>query len=129
MIREAEEHESDDRKRKDLVEAKNTADSLAYTTEKTLKEHGDKVDSMTRASIENALADLKESLKSDDAELIRKKMEALTTASHKLAEVIYSSAAQGTAGAAGPQPDPGGSSKQAEDVVDAEFEEVKGDKG
>jgi molecular chaperone DnaK len=131
MIREAEEHESDDRKRKELVEAKNSADSLAYTTEKTLKEHGGKVDSMTRASIENALADLKEVLKSDDTEQIRKKMDALTTASHKLAEVIYSSAAQGSAGAAGPQAGPGagGSSKQAEDVVDAEFEEVKGDKG
>jgi molecular chaperone DnaK len=131
MIREAEEHESDDRKRKELVEAKNTADSLAYTTEKTLKEHGGKVDSTTRASIENALADLKEVLKSDDTVQIRKKMDALTTASHKLAEVIYSSAAQDSAGAAGPQAGPGagGSSKQAEDVVDAEFEEVKGDKG
>jgi len=133
MIREAEEHESEDRKRKDLVEAKNTADSIAYTTEKTLKEHGDKVDSMTRASIENALADLKEALKSDDAALIRKKIDALTTASHKLAEVIYSSAAQGGAGGAGAQAGPGagagGSSKQGEDVVDAEFEEVKGDKG
>ena len=131
MIREAEEHESEDRKRKDVVEAKNTADSLAYTTEKTLKEHGDKVDSMTRASIENALADLKEALKSDDAALIRKKIDALTTASHKLAEMIYSSAAQGGAGGAGAQAGPGagGSSKQGEDVVDAEFEEVKGDKG
>ena len=133
MIREAEEHESEDRKRKDLVEAKNTADSIAYTTEKTLKEHGDKVDSMTRASIENAMADLKEALKSDDAALIRKKIDALTTASHKLAEVIYSSAAQGGAGGAGAQAGPGagagGSSKQGEDVVDAEFEEVKGDKG
>jgi len=133
MIREAEDHESEDRKRKDVVEAKNTADSLAYTTEKTLKEHGDKVDSMTRASIENALADLKEVLKSDDAALIRKKIDALTTASHKLAEVIYSSAAQGGAGGAGAQAGPGagagGSSKQGEDVVDAEFEEVKGDKG
>jgi molecular chaperone DnaK len=133
MIREAEEHESEDRKRKDLVEAKNTADSIAYTTEKTLKEHGDKVDSMTRASIENALADLKEALKSDDAALIRKKIDALTTASHKLAEVIYSSAAQGGAGPSGAQAGPGagagGSSKQGEDVVDAEFEEVKGDKG
>ncbi len=133
MIREAEDHESEDRKRKDLVEAKNTADSIAYTTEKTLKEHGDKVDSMTRASIENALADLKEALKSDDTALIRKKIDALTTASHKLAEVIYSSAAQGGAGGAGAQAGPGagagGSSKQGEDVVDAEFEEVKGDKG
>jgi molecular chaperone DnaK len=135
MIREAEEHESEDRKRKDIVEAKNTADSLMYTTEKTLKEHGDKVDSMTRASIENAIADLKEVVKGEDAALIRKKIDALTAASHKLAEVIYSSAAQGGAGAAGAQagagagPGAGGSSRSEEDVVDAEFEEVKGDKG
>jgi molecular chaperone DnaK len=88
---------------------------------------------MTRASIENALADLKEVLKSDDAALIRKKIDALTTASHKLAEVIYSTAAQGGAGGAGTQAGhgagAGGPSKQGEDVVDAEFEEVKGDKG
>jgi molecular chaperone DnaK len=135
MIREAEEHESEDRKRKDIVEAKNTADSLMYTTEKTLKEHGDKVDSMTRASIENAIADLKGVVKGEDATLIRKKIDALTAASHKLAEVIYSSAAQGGAGAAGAQagagagPGAGGSSRPDEDVVDAEFEEVKGDKG
>jgi molecular chaperone DnaK len=136
MIREAEEHESDDRKRKELVEAKNTADSMLYTTEKTLKEHGDKVDSMTRSSIENALADLKEAIKGDDTDLIKKKIEALTTASHKLAEIIYSSAAQGGAGAsAGPGEfnagagGEGSSKKPDEDVVDAEFEEVKGDKG
>jgi molecular chaperone DnaK len=136
MIREAEEHESEDRKRKELVEAKNTADSLMYSTERTLKEHGDKVDSMTRASIENAIADLKEVVKGDDTVLIRKKIDALTSASHKLAEVIYSSAAQGEAGTAGAQqagagagPRAGGSSRPQEDVVDAEFEEVKGDKG
>ena len=134
MIREAEEHESEDRKRKEVVEAKNTADSLMYTTEKTLKEHGDKVDSMTRASIENAIADLKEVVKGEDAALIRKKIDALTAASHKLAEIIYSSAAQGGQGAAGAQAGAGasgagGSSRPEEDVVDAEFEEVKGDKG
>jgi molecular chaperone DnaK len=134
MIREAEEHESEDRKRKEVVEAKNTADSLMYTTEKTLKEHGDKVDSMTRASIENAIADLKEVAKGEDAALIKKKIDALTAASHKLAEIIYSSAAQGGQGAAGAQAGAGasgagGSSRPEEDVVDAEFEEVKGDKG
>ncbi len=133
MIREAEEHESDDRKRKDLVEVKNTGDSLIYTTEKTLKEHGDKVDAMTRSSIENAVADLKEAVKGEDTELIRKKIEALTSASHKLAEVIYSSAAQGGAGAsAGPGgfdqaagAGSGSSKRPEDDVVDAEFEEVK----
>ncbi|MFY9396757.1 MAG: molecular chaperone DnaK [Desulfomonilia bacterium] len=128
MIREAEEHESEDKRRQALVEAKNRGDSLAYTTEKTLKEHGDKVDAQTRASIENALADLREAIKGDDAELINRKIDALTSASHKLAEVIYSqAAASGGAGAQGAQAGPGGK-KPDEDVVDAEFEEVKGDK-
>ena len=128
MIREAEEHESDDKKRQSLVEAKNRGDSLAYTTEKTLKEHGDKVDSQTRASIENALADLREALKGDDDEQINRKIDALTSASHKLAEVIYSQAASGGPGAEGAQAGSGGEKKPDEDVVDAEFEEVKGDK-
>ncbi len=131
MIHEAEEHESEDKRRQSMVEAKNRADSLAYTTEKTLKEHGDKVDAQTRASIENALSDLKDAMKGDDVDLINRKIEALTSASHKLAEVIYSAAA-GEAGAgasqAGAQGAPGGEKKPDEDVVDAEFEEVKGDK-
>jgi molecular chaperone DnaK len=135
MIREAEEHESEDKRRQSLVEAKNNADSLVYTTEKTLKEHGDKVDAQTRASIENALSDLRDTMKGDDADQINKKIEALTTASHKLAEVIYASAASEAGGAgasqtgAGPSAGAGASSRPDDDVVDAEFEEVKGDKG
>ena len=122
MIHEAEEHEGEDKKRQGLVEAKNKADSLAYSTEKTLKEHGDKVDAATRAGIENALADLREAMKGEDAELIDKKCETLTEASHKLAEVMYAAAAGAegaAAGAAGGQP--GGD----DNVMDAEFEEVK----
>jgi len=133
MIRESEEHEGEDKRRQSLVEAKNNADSLSYTTEKTLKEHGDKVDEQTRASIENALADLKDVMQGEDAEAINKKIEALTTASHKLAEVIYASAAQeaggpGATGGAGAGPEGGASAPPQDDVVDAEFEEVKGDK-
>ncbi|MDX9762392.1 MAG: molecular chaperone DnaK [Desulfomonilia bacterium] len=129
MIHEAEEHESEDKRRQAMVEAKNRADSLAYTTEKTLKEHGDKVDAQTRASIENALSDLKDAMKGDDVDLINRKIEALTSASHKLAEVIYSAAAGAPGGSqAGAQGGPGGEKKPDEDVVDAEFEEVKGDK-
>ena len=135
MIREAEEHESEDKRRQSLVEAKNNADSLAYTTEKTLKEHGDKVDAQTRASIENALSDLKDVMHGEDVEQINKKIEALTTASHKLAEVIYASAAQEAGGPGGAHTGPGAtagagaSAGPQDDVVDAEFEEVKGDKG
>ncbi|NLW68198.1 MAG: molecular chaperone DnaK, partial [Bacteriovoracaceae bacterium] len=82
---------------------------------------------------ENALSDLKDAMKGDDVDLINRKIEALTSASHKLAEVIYSSAAAGGAGAGasqqGAQAGAGGGKKPDEDVVDAEFEEVKGDKG
>ena len=135
MIREAEEHETEDKKRQTLVEAKNKGDSLAYTTEKTLKEHGDKVDAQTRASIENALSDLKDAIKGDDPDQINRKVEALTSASHKLAEVIYSQAAAGGPGSGGfsqeggPGGDAGSAKRPNDDVVDAEFEEVKGNKG
>ena len=126
MIREAEEHETDDRKRQAVVEARNQADSLIYTTEKTLKEHGEKVDSATRANIENAISDLRGALASEDAELIKKKIEALTLASHQLAEAMYASATQDTqAQTGGPQ----AAGAADDNVVDAEFEEVKGDKG
>ena len=118
-----------------MVEAKNKADTLIYSTEKTLKEHGDKVDAQTRSSIENAISDLKEASKGDDVDAINKKMEALTTASHKLAEAMYASATQeatggatGDASGAGDTGDTGESSSKDENVVDAEFEEVKGDK-
>ncbi len=127
MVREAEEHETDDKKRQGLVEAKNRADSLVYTTEKTLSEHGDMIDAQTRSGIENAVNDLKSAMQSDDTELINKKMEELTMASHKLAEAMYASAAQEAEGAPGAGAE---SSAQADDdtVMDAEFEEVQGDK-
>ncbi len=121
MVREAEEHESDDKKRQGLIEAKNQADSLVYTTEKTLKEHGDKIDAETRGGIENAINDLKNVMTGEDAELIKSKMEALTTASHKLAEVLYASAAEGAPGAEA------GAAAADDNVMDAEFEEVKED--
>ncbi|HQJ08254.1 MAG TPA: molecular chaperone DnaK, partial [Deltaproteobacteria bacterium] len=118
MIREAEEHETEDKRRQAMVEAKNRADSLVYTTEKTLKEHGDKVDAQTRASIENAMADLKDAIKSDDVDLINRKIEALTSASHKLAEVIYSQAASGGEAQGGAQGQgPGAGKRPDEDVV------------
>ncbi|MEA3221642.1 MAG: molecular chaperone DnaK [Thermodesulfobacteriota bacterium] len=136
MVSEAQEHESEDKKRQDVIEAKNRADALVYSTEKTLKEHGDKVDAQTRSNIENAVSDLKEAVNSDDADAINNKMEALTTASHKLAEAMYASATQEAAGGAtggdasdaGGTGDTGESSGKDENVVDAEFEEVEGDK-
>jgi len=130
MIKEAEDHEAEDKKRQALVEAKNKADSMVYTTEKTLKEHGGSVDPETRAGIERAIMDLKDVMKGENADLINQKIEALTTASHKLAEAMYAQASGGQAGTTGPGAGPSGASQQrgGDDVVDAEFEEVKGDK-
>jgi len=125
MVKEAQEHESEDKKRQAAVEAKNQADTLVYSTEKTMKEAGDKIDAQTRANIENAVSDLKEAAKGDDVDMIKAKMEALTAASHKLAEAMYASATADAGAEAGTgEADAAG---KDEDVVDAEFEEVQGD--
>ena len=134
MIREAEEHAEEDRKKQALIEARNKADNLLYTTEKTLKEYGEKVDAQTRSNIESALSDLKDAMKGEDADLINKRIDALTTASHKLAEAMYASAASQAGGASGTASQGAGasdasSSAKDDNVVDAEFEEVKGERG
>ncbi|HEX6010336.1 MAG TPA: molecular chaperone DnaK [Geminicoccaceae bacterium] len=132
MVREAAEHAEEDKKRKAAIEAKNHADSLIYSTEKSLKEYGDKVDAGDKASIEQAVGDLKGVLESEDAELIRAKTDALAQAAMKLGEAMYKAqAAAGEAGGGGGGPQqPGGGSGGAggEGVVDAEFEEVDDDR-
>jgi molecular chaperone DnaK len=127
MVKDAEVHSAEDHKKRELIEARNQADGLAYTTEKSLKEHGDKVDEATRAGIQQALDELKKSMEADDAETIRQKTEALAQAAHKLAEAMY---AKASAAGEAPEPGAGGEGKAAgkEDVVEAEFEEVKDDK-
>jgi len=120
MVKEAEAHEGEDKKKRELIEARNQADGLIYTTEKALSEHGDKVDAETKSAIESALEELKGVMDGDDAEAINKKAEALAQASHKLAEIMYQQA-QSEAGAEGAA---GGEAKQDDNVVDAEFEEV-----
>ena len=111
------------------MDTKNNAESLVDQTEKTLKEHGDKVDDETKKGIEAALEALKQSKDSDNVDDIKAKIEALSQASHKLAEVMYQQAAQ--EGQAGGQASPGadaGAAQDDDDVVDADFEEVKKDK-
>ncbi|MBU0972046.1 MAG: molecular chaperone DnaK [Proteobacteria bacterium] len=126
MVKDAEMHAEEDKKKRELVDTKNQAESLCDQTAKTLKEHGDKVDEATRKSIETALENLKQAKDSEDVQDIKAKIEALSQASHKLAEVMYQQAAQENPGAdAGGQANP---SKDDEDVVDADFEEVKKDK-
>jgi molecular chaperone DnaK len=120
MVKDAAAHADEDKKRKELVEARNQADALVHSTEKTLAEHGDKVGAAEKSAIESALADLKSAKDGDDAEAIQAKTQALIQASMKLGEAMYQ-AQQGAEGAAGQQ-------GTADDgVVDAEFEEVDGD--
>jgi len=125
MVKDAEAHAEEDKKRKAAVEAKNHAEALVHSTEKALSEHGSKVGDAERTAIENAMADLKEALKGDDADAIQQKTDALAQASMKLGEAMYKAQQEGAAtGAAGQTS--GGEKK--EDVVDAEFTEVDDDK-
>jgi len=128
MKKDAESHAEEDRKKKDLVEARNHADSMAYSVEKSLKDLGDKVDADTKGKVETELASLKKVMEGDDAAAIKAATESLTQASHKLAEMMYSQATKGQPGAGGgPEagPEGGAGKKDDDDVVDADFEEVK----
>jgi molecular chaperone DnaK len=130
MVREAEAHADDDKKKKETVEARNQLDSLMYTTEKSLSEYGSDLDAGIKESIEAALKQAKETLEGQDAEAMRKAAEALSQSSHKLAEAMYAKASQQQAGqqAAETTDDKGagaGSGKKKDDVVDADFTEVK----
>jgi molecular chaperone DnaK len=136
MVKDAELHAEEDRKRREAVEARNQLDSLVYQTEKNLSEHGGEVDAAARSNIEEALKESKEVLDSGDAARIRAALERLTSAQHKLAEAMYSKAARaggeapggqasdgGARGGNGPTGQPGAGGR--DDVVDADFEEVK----
>ena len=130
LVKDAEMHAEDDKKKKELVEARNSADALIYSTEKSIKELGDKVDSETKSKVEDATAALKKAMEGEDTEEIKRFSEELTQGSHKLAEAMYqqASAADQQAGAdAGADGQAGGGAAPEEDVVDADFEEVKED--
>jgi molecular chaperone DnaK len=125
MVKEAEANAGEDKKRRETVEARNQADALLHTSEKTLKDLGDKVSASDKAEIESAIADLRSVMESNDAATIRAKSEALTQVSMKLGEHLYKNqpdagAADGGAADSAAPNDPG--------VVDAEFSEVKDDK-
>ncbi|PLX70751.1 MAG: molecular chaperone DnaK [Denitrovibrio sp.] len=126
MVKDAEVNAEADKNKKELVETKNQADTLVYSTEKSLTEHGDKVDEETKKAIEEALAELKEKSAGDDAEAIKAAIDKLTQSAHKLAEEIYKTAQAENAAAqeGGEQAEEASGEKPADDVVDAEFEEV-----
>ncbi len=126
MQKDAEAHADEDRKRKELVETKNQADSMIYATEKSMKDLGDKVDSETKNKVQVEIDSLKKLMESDDVEAIKKGLESLTQASHKLAEMMYAQATKDKAAeGAGDAGQAGGAKKDDDDVVDADFEEVK----
>ncbi len=124
MVKDAESHAEDDKKRKATVEAKNHAEALVHSTEKALAEHGSKIGESDRRMIEDAMSDLREALKGDDADVIAAKTNALAQASMKLGEAMYKQSQEG-GGSGG---EAGGGGAQKEDVVDAEFTEVDDDK-
>ena len=118
MIKDAEAHAEDDHRQRELVEAKNNGENLVYSTEKSIKEMGDKVDADTKGNIESAISDLKKSLETDDTAEIKAKTESLLTASHKLAEAVYQQAQSSSSGGASDA----GESDEDEVVEDADFE-------
>lgn len=134
MVKDAEAHQSEDKKKRETVEARNHAEALLHTTEKNLAEHGDKIPAADKLAVEGDVAALKAVLNGDDAQAIRSKTEALTKSSMKLGEAMYKA---GTAGAAesaasdfgaGAGGASGGSGGAGEKIVDADFEEVDGNK-
>ena len=127
FIKEGEIHAEEDKKKRELIELHNQADSLIYATERTMRDMGDKIDAKTKQEIEEQIAKLRKSMEEDDRDAIQRDMDGLTQISHKVAEEAYKRAAAEQAGP-GEQGEPGGAEtgkKPDDDVVDADFEEVK----
>jgi len=134
MVHDAESHAEEDKKKRELIEARNRADQLMYTTEKSIKEYGDKIGAQDKKKVEEALQGVKEAIKSDQVDQINQAVEALTQASHKLAEEVYKQTTAQQQGQAGKtaaseetaeRPE---TTKEGEGPVDAEFEVVDEDK-
>ena len=125
MVKEAETHAEEDKKRRELVEMKNQGEALVHSTEKMLKDYGDKVPAADKGVVETALADLKSALQGEDKDLIKQKVDAMAQASMKLGEALYQANQGAAAAGGGGGPSEGGDGK--ENVVDVDFEEVKDD--
>ncbi|MGH6866292.1 MAG: molecular chaperone DnaK [Methyloceanibacter sp.] len=124
MVKEAETHAEEDKKRRELVEMRNQAEALVHSTERMLKDFGDKVGAADKATVESAVTELKSAIEGDDANLIKQKVDALAQASMKLGEAMYHSTQSQAGGDAGASADGGGPDDK---VVDVDFEEVKDD--
>ncbi len=131
MVRDAEAHSEEDRKKRELAEARNNLDSLIYTTEKSLGEYGEKIDASEKKAIEEAIEAAKKALESNETSTIKSASDNLTQTSHKLAEAMYAKASQQAespqAETAQDQESATGAKEPEEEVVDADFEEVKDD--
>ena len=131
MVKDAEEHASDDQQRREMIEARNNADSLVYATEKSLSEYGDQIDPAEKEAIEKDITSLKEAIEAEDVEAITKGTEALSQSSMKLGEAMYKAsqeeAAAGDANGDG-ESVAGANEDKSDDVVDADFEEVDDEK-
>ncbi|MBU0994668.1 MAG: molecular chaperone DnaK [Proteobacteria bacterium] len=128
LIKDAELHAEEDKKKKELVEARNTADSMIYQTEKSVKELGDKVDSGTTTKVQEVIGKLKTAIEGTDTEQIKTLTEELAQASHKIAEAAYKQAAEESSKSGGDTEDTSAGGPQDDEVVDADFEEVKDNK-
>ncbi|MBW2038394.1 MAG: molecular chaperone DnaK [Deltaproteobacteria bacterium] len=121
MVKEAGSHAEDDRRKRELAEERNRLDGVIYSTEKSLREQGDKIDAGDKKRVEEALEKARKAMGAENIAEIKGAHDELVQAAHKLAEAMYAAASQQAAS--------GGETKKEEDVVDADFEEVKGDKG
>ena len=124
MVKEGEAHASEDKKRRELVEVRNHAEALLHTTDKTLKEHGDKINATDREKVEEAAKDLRESLDSPEKSVIQQKMEVLTQASMALGEALYKASQEAAEEDTSSEIKDESATANAEDIVDADFEEV-----
>ena len=127
MVKDAEAHADEDHKQKELVEARNAADNMIHATEKSLKDLGDQVEAGEKEAIEKAIAELQEATQGDDKEAIEAKTQALTEAAGKIAEKAYAQSQQAGGEGAGAGAEPEQAQAADDEVVDAEFEEVKED--
>ena len=128
MVKDAESHAAEDAKRRDEIEVRNQTDSLVYSTERTLGEHGTKLGEADRKAVEDALAEAREALKGEDVDRMKRAQESLTRAAHKLAEIMYrETQAQAQPGGAGAPGEQGTAGPKEGEVVDADFEDL-GDK-
>ena len=126
MVKEAESHAEEDKKRRELVEVRNQAEALVHSTEKMLSDFGDKVSAEDKSAVEAAAAEVKTAAEGEDVDAIKQKLDALAQASMKLGEAMYQSS-QAEGGDEGPSADAGGSAGADDNVVDVDFEEVKDD--